>query len=65
MRTYLFKVPVNGVQLLSSSFFTTMGKAMKGVLLDLMWFFNVPMMNSGLKVLECGKIYGLIAAENN
>ncbi len=30
MRTYLFMVLVNGVQLLSSSFFTAIGKALKG-----------------------------------
>ncbi len=35
MRTYLFMVLVNGVQLLSSSFFTAIGKAMKGALLAL------------------------------
>lgn len=32
MRTYLFMVLVNGVQLLSSSFFTAIGKALKGAL---------------------------------
>lgn len=35
MRIYLFMVLVNGVQLLSSSFFTAIGKAMKGALLPL------------------------------
>ena len=35
MRTYLFMVLVNGVQLLSSSFFTAIGKALKGALLAL------------------------------
>ena len=34
-RIYLFMVLVNGVQLLSSSFFTAIGKAMKGALLAL------------------------------
>ena len=35
MRTYLFMVLVNGVQLLSSSFFTAIGKSLKGALLAL------------------------------
>lgn len=35
MRIYLFMVLVNGVQLLSSSFFTAIGKAMKGAILAL------------------------------
>ena len=35
MRTFLFMVAVNGVQLLSSNFFTAIGKAMKGLLLSL------------------------------
>ncbi len=45
MRTYLFMVLVNGVQLLSSSFFTAIGKAMKGALLALtrQVFFLIPL----------------------
>ena len=45
MRTYLFMVLVNGVQLLSSSFFTAIGKAMKGALLALtrQIFFLIPL----------------------
>lgn len=35
MRTFLFMVLVNGVQLLSSNFFTSIGKALKGLLLSL------------------------------
>ena len=35
MRVYLFMVLVNGVQLLSSSFFTAIGKAMRGAVLAL------------------------------
>ena len=35
MRTYLFMVLVNGVQLLSSSFFTAIGKSLRGALLAL------------------------------
>ena len=35
MRTFLFMVIVNGVQVLSSSFFTAIGKALKGLLLSL------------------------------
>lgn len=35
MRTLLFKVLVNGLQLLSSNFFTAIGKALKGLLLSL------------------------------
>ncbi len=44
MRIYLFMVLVNDVQLLSSSFFTAIGKAMKGVLLALtrQVFFLIP-----------------------
>ena len=46
MRTYLFMVLVNGVQLLSSSFFTAIGKAMKGALLALtrQVFFLIPLL---------------------
>lgn len=45
MRTYLFMVLVNGVQLLSSSFFTAIGKAIKGALLALtrQVFFLIPL----------------------
>lgn len=45
MRTYLFMVLVNGVQLLSSSFFTAIGKAMRGALLALtrQVFFLIPL----------------------
>ena len=45
MRIYLFMVLVNGVQLLSSSFFTAIGKAMKGALLALtrQVFFLIPL----------------------
>ena len=35
MRIFLFMVIVNGVQLLSSNFFTAIGKAMKGLILSL------------------------------
>lgn len=45
MRIYLFMVLLNGVQLLSSSFFTAIGKAMKGALLALtrQVFFLIPL----------------------
>ena len=45
MRIYLFMVLVNGVQLLSSSFFTAIGKAAKGALLALtrQVFFLIPL----------------------
>lgn len=45
MRIYLFMVLVNGVQLLSSSFFTAIGKALKGALLALarQVFFLIPL----------------------
>lgn len=45
MRIFLFMVLVNGVQLLSSSFFTAIGKAMKGALLALtrQVFFLIPL----------------------
>lgn len=45
VRTYLFMVLVNGVQLLSSSFFTAIGKALKGALLALtrQVFFLIPL----------------------
>ncbi len=46
MRIYLFMVLVNGIQLLSSSFFTAIGKAMKGALLALtrQVFFLIPLL---------------------
>lgn len=45
MRVFLFMVLVNGVQLLSSSFFTAIGKALKGALLALtrQVFFLIPL----------------------
>lgn len=45
MRTYLFMVLVNGVQLLSSSFFTAIGKSLRGALLALtrQTFFLIPL----------------------
>lgn len=45
MRIYLFMVLVNGVQLLSSSFFTAIGKAMTGAFLALtrQVFFLIPL----------------------
>ena len=45
MRTFLFMVLVNGVQLLSSNFFTAIGKALKGLLLPLtrQVFFLIPL----------------------
>lgn len=45
MRTFLFMALVNGVQLLSSNFFTAIGKAMKGLLLSLtrQVFFLIPL----------------------
>ncbi len=45
MRIYLFMVLVNGVQLLSSSFFTAIGKAVKGAFLALtrQVFFLIPL----------------------
>ena len=45
MRTFLFMVLVNGVQLLSSNFFTAIGKALKGLLLSLtrQVFFLIPL----------------------
>ena len=46
MRTFLFMVLVNGVQLLSSTFFTAIGKALKGLFLSLtrQIFFLIPLM---------------------
>ena len=45
MRTFLFMVLVNGVQLLTSNFFTAIGKALKGLLLSLtrQVFFLIPL----------------------
>lgn len=45
IRTFLFMVIVNGVQVLSSSFFTAIGKALKGLLLSLtrQVFFLIPL----------------------
>lgn len=45
MRTFLFMVLVNGVQLLSSNFFTAIGKALKGLFLSLtrQVFFLIPL----------------------
>ncbi len=45
MRIFLFMVLVNGIQLLSSSFFTAIGKALKGALLALtrQVFFLIPL----------------------
>ena len=45
MRTFLFMVIVNGVQLLSSNFFTAIGKALRGLLLSLtrQVFFLIPL----------------------
>lgn len=45
MRTFLFMVLVNGVQLLSSNFFTAIGQALKGLLLSLtrQIFFLIPL----------------------
>ena len=45
MRIFLFMVLVNGVQLLSSNFFTAIGKALKGLLLSLtrQVFFLIPL----------------------
>lgn len=61
MRIYLFMVLVNGVQLLSSSFFTAIGKAMKGALLALtrQVFFLIPLIL--LLPLRFG-IMGVLAA---
>lgn len=45
MRIFLFMAIVNGVQLLSSNFFTAIGKALKGLLLSLtrQVFFLIPL----------------------
>lgn len=45
MRVFLFMALVNGVQLLSSNFFTAIGKALKGMLLSLtrQVFFLIPL----------------------
>lgn len=46
MRTFLFMVLVNGIQLLSSNFFTAIGKATRGLLLVLTRkvFFLIPLL---------------------
>lgn len=61
MRTFLFMVLVNGVQLLSSNFFTAIGKALKGLLLSLtrQVFFLIPLIL--LLPLKFG-IYGVLLA---
>ena len=45
MRVFLFMVLLNGVQMLSSNFFTAIGKALKGLLLSLtrQVFFLIPL----------------------
>lgn len=61
MRTFLFMVIINGVQLLSSNFFTAIGKALKGLLLSLtrQVFFLIPLIL--LLPLYFG-IYGVLLA---
>lgn len=61
MRTFLFMVLVNGVQLLSSNFFTAIGKALKGLLLSLtrQVFFLIPLIL--LLPLKFG-IFGVLLA---
>lgn len=46
MRTFLFMVIINGVQVLSSNFFTAIGKAMYGLLLSMtrQVFFLIPLL---------------------
>ena len=46
MRTYLFMVIINGVQQISSNFFSALGMPMKGILLSLsrQTFFLIPLM---------------------
>ena len=46
MRTYLFMVLINGVQQISSNFFSALGMPMKGILLSLsrQTFFLIPLM---------------------
>lgn len=45
MRTFLFMVIVNGVQLISSNFFSAIGKPLKGLLLSMtrQVFFLIPL----------------------
>lgn len=45
MRTFLFMVIVNGVQLISSNFFAAIGKPVKGLLLSMtrQVFFLIPL----------------------
>lgn len=61
MRTFLFMVIVNGVQVLSSSFFTAIGKALKGLLLSLtrQVFFLIPLI---LILPLCLGIFGVLLA---
>lgn len=61
MRTFLFMVLVNGVQLLSSNFFTAIGKALTGLLLSLtrQVFFLIPLIF--LLPLKFG-IFGVLLA---
>lgn len=61
MRTFLFMVLVNGVQLLSSNFFTAIGKALRGLLLSLtrQVFFLIPLIL--LLPLRLG-IFGVLLA---
>lgn len=61
MRTFLFMVIVNGVQLLSSNFFTAIGKALRGMMLALtrQVFFLIPLIL--LLPLRFG-IYGVLLA---
>ncbi len=61
MRTFLFMALVNGVQLLSSNFFTAVGKAIKGLLLSLtrQVFFLIPLIL--LLPLQFG-IWGVLLA---
>lgn len=61
MRTFLFMALVNGVQLLSSNFFTAIGKALKGLLLSLtrQVFFLIPLIL--LLPLKLG-IFGVLLA---
>lgn len=46
MRTYLFMVLINGVQILSSNFFAAIGKPLKGVVLSMsrQVFFLIPLL---------------------
>ena len=61
MAHFLFMVVVNGVQLLSSNFFTAIGKALKGWLLSLtrQVFFLIPLIL--LLPLQFG-VFGVLLA---